>query len=104
MKTAIIASSLFGLAIAPVSAAQDFAFEFEYDRSELRNIESVTALYFRLQAEIENACAINHGRHSLARLRFERQCISDTTENALQAINSSTLIALHEDRTGRKIG
>ena len=107
MKNVLIAAaSVMGIGLAaPAALAQDeFAIEFIYERSELISSEGAEALYDRLQDEIEEACAVSTGSRDSESRRLERVCIEQTTQNAVQSINSHHMNAVHETETGNTVG
>lgn len=100
MKKTLIALVVASLAIVPTALAQEtFDIGFRYDRSELSTPEGSETLYQRLKSEIRRACDASPHR-DLKMKMAERQCITETTETAVEKINSQQFLATHEARGG----
>jgi len=98
MKTTVIALALTGLIAAPAALAgtsETFPVEFEFDRTQLSTQEGAHGVYTELREKIEDACDFTSSRRGLTAERIEKACVDAAMSNAVQSMNSQTIVAVH---------
>jgi len=98
MKTRMIAiASLTALALTPTALASDkFEFDFHFSPVEISSEIGAKEVYEELKATIEKECEPSNHRERVFQRAEAEECMNDTLEQAIAAIDDPTLTATHK--------
>lgn len=100
MKTFAIVAATAACFLTPVSIADErFAFDFEFDRNEVKTVEGAEKIYDRLIAEIESECDLGVRRPTLEETRLEQECLEQTADTAVAQIGEDSMDQVHESKS-----
>lgn len=101
MKTRILTAATLALAAAATPAAHaadEFSFQYAFEREQLQTEEGAAAVLDDLTDQIKRRCSVGAFPSRLANRKLVRTCTADSLERAVTMINAPMLSKVHEDR------
>lgn len=102
--TPILVCAAFATAASVASAHADqapsspeFAFKFEYDRTELQDAAKAEKLLVRLERSVRRHCDADRSR-PLSERALVKACIDETMKDSMGKFGSSTLTQVYQSR------